>query len=156
MIDIQALNWQTLTPEMQIPTTVVNWLIDTKSLTAKLKDKYADFGVKVISQASQSPYTHEQALLGEVKTAVVREVELIGNQQVVVFARSVIPQTADTQPLLEIGSKPLGEVLFNDPNIARGPLQITQANGIWGRRSTFVIGDTPILVSEFFLEGLYA
>ena len=156
MIDIQALNWQTLTPEMEIPTAVANWLIDTKSLTAKLKDKYADFAVKVISQASQSPYAHEQALLGNAKTVVVREVELIGNQQVVVFARSVIPQTADTQSLLEIGSKPLGEVLFNDPSITRGTLQITQANGIWGRRSTFVIDNTPILVSEFFLESLYA
>ena len=156
MIDIQALSWQTLTPEVKIPTAVANWLIDTKSLTAKLKDKYADFGVKVISQTSQSPYVHEQPLLGDTQQAVVREVELMGNQQVVVFARSVIPQTADTQSLLEIGSKPLGEVLFNDPNITRGALQITHVDGVWGRRSTFTIGETPILVSEFFLESLYA
>jgi len=73
-----------------------------------------------------------------------------------VFARSVIPITNDTQEILNIGSKPLGEVLFNDPSIKRGPMQITQIDNIWGRRSTFSIGETKLLVSEFFMEELYA
>ncbi|MBT7839394.1 MAG: chorismate lyase, partial [Candidatus Thioglobus sp.] len=55
-----------------------------------------------------------------------------------------------------IGSKPLGEVLFNDSNIKRGALQITQIDDIWGRRSTFTIGNTKLLVSEFFTQALYA
>jgi len=86
----------------------------------------------------------------------VREVELLGNGKVVVFARSVIPITNDTQEILSIGSKPLGEVLFNDSNIKRGALQITQIDDIWGRRSTFTIGNTKLLVSEFFTQALYA
>jgi chorismate--pyruvate lyase len=83
-------------------------------------------------------------------------VELLGNQQAAVFARSIIPITSDTENLRSIGGKPLGEILFNDVNIVRGKLQITQAGNIWGRRSTFTIGGTKLLVSEFFLEGLYA
>jgi chorismate--pyruvate lyase len=88
--------------------------------------------------------------------SVIREVQLLGNHQVVVFARSVIPVTGDTQAILKIGSKPLGEILFNDPDIKRGQLQITHTGSTWGRRSTFTIGTTKLLVSEFFLECLYA
>ena len=87
---------------------------------------------------------------------MVREVELLGKGKVVVFARSLIPLSDDTKEILKIGSKPLGEVLFNNPNIKRGAMQITQIGNIWGRRSTFTIGKTPLLVSEFFMEELYA
>jgi chorismate--pyruvate lyase len=55
-----------------------------------------------------------------------------------------------------IGGKPLGEILFNDGSIVRGEMQITHADNLWGRRSTFTIGQTKLLVSEFFLENLYA
>jgi chorismate--pyruvate lyase len=50
----------------------------------------------------------------------------------------------------------LGQFLFNNADIVRGELQITQAHNIWGRRSTFTIGNTQLLVSEFFLNKLYA
>ena len=88
--------------------------------------------------------------------SIIREVELLGNSQVMVFARSVIPITNDTEDLLMIGSRPLGEVLFNDSTIARGPLQITHTGSTWGRRSAFTIGTTKLLVNEFFLRRLYA
>ena len=74
----------------------------------------------------------------------------------VVFARSVIPQTQDTNAILKIGSRPLGEILFNDPNIKRGHLEVGDFNNVWARRSTFTIGVTKLLVTEIFLETLYA
>jgi len=73
-----------------------------------------------------------------------------------VFARSVIPKNTDTDNILAIGSKPLGEILFNDPTIARGQLEVGRFNNTWARRSTFTITDTKLLVSEIFLEELYA
>ena len=73
-----------------------------------------------------------------------------------VFARSVIPHTDDTNIILKIGSKPLGEILFNDPNIKRGQLEVGEFNNVWARRSTFSIGITNLLVTEIFLETLYA
>ncbi len=156
MIEIQDLQWRTLAPTEALPQQVANWLIDTQSLTAKLKAKYIDFQVRVIDQSEQAPYANERASLPNTANTVVREVELMGGGQSVVFARSVIPITSDTQAILQIGAKPLGETLFNDPSIVRGELQVARSGEIWGRRSTFTLGQTPILVSEFFLEALYA
>jgi chorismate--pyruvate lyase len=80
----------------------------------------------------------------------------MGNNQAVVFARSVIPIKSDTEKILSIGSKPLGELLFDDPEIKRGPLEVGNHNNTWARRSTFTVNQTKVLVSEIFLEQLYA
>lgn len=156
MINTKNLVWLDLLSTKEVPKFVQIWLNDDQSLTAKLKDKFDDFTVKVLCQTQTIPHVNELEMLdGNIK-AIIREVNLLGNCQVVVFARSVIPVTNDTKDLLSIGSKPLGEVLFNDPNIKRGKMQITHTGNIWGRRSTFTIGQTKVLVSEFFLESLYA
>ncbi len=156
MINTQDLVWQDLNQDLDVPETVLVWLDDSQSLTAKLKQKFNDFSVNVLSQVQANPHANEKDVLDFEAQSVVREVELLGNGQVVVFARSVIPITNDTKDLLTIGSKPLGEALFNDPSITRGQLQITHTGSTWGRRSTFNIGSTKLLVSEFFLESLYA
>ena len=155
MIQTQNLTWFDLSEVNDVPDPLQNWLDDDQSLTAKLKAKYDDFCVNLISQTQKKPHANETALLGD-QQAMIREVELLGNQQALVFARSVIPITADTESLLRIGAKPLGEILFDDPSITRGAMQIAKAGNIWGRRSLFNVGKTQILVSEFFLEALYA
>ncbi|RUM80194.1 MAG: chorismate lyase [Candidatus Thioglobus sp.] len=156
MINTQDLTWQNLTNTSNVPESVLGWLDDEQSLTAKLKQKFDDFSVNVLSQIQTTPHNNENEMLDFEGQSVIREVQLLGNHQVVVFARSVIPVTGDTQAILKIGSKPLGEILFNDPDIKRGQLQITHTGSTWGRRSTFTIGTTKLLVSEFFLECLYA
>ena len=156
MINTQDLIWQSLKQARDVPNAVMYWLDDNQSLTAKLKRKFDDFAVNVLLQTQLEPHQNEVAILDFTGDSIIREVELLGNTQVMVFARSVIPITNDTKDLLSIGSKPLGEVLFNDPTIIRGPLQITHTGSTWGRRSTFTIGTTKLLVSEFFLECLYA
>lgn len=156
MINTQDLTWENLTNTSNVPESVLGWLDDEQSLTAKLKQKFDDFSVNVLSQMQTTPHNNENEMLDFEGQSVIREVQLLGNHQVVVFARSVIPVTGDTQAILKIGSKPLGEILFNDPDIKRGQLQITHTGSTWGRRSTFTIGTTKLLVSEFFLECLYA
>jgi len=156
MINTQDLTWGNLTNTSNVPKPILNWLDDEQSLTAKLKQKFDDFSVNVLSQTQTIPHNNENEVLDFKGQSIIREVELLGNHQVVIFARSVIPVTEDTKDLLTIGSKPLGEVLFNDPEIKRGQLQITHTGSTWGRRSTFTIGTTKLLVSEFFLECLYA
>jgi len=156
MINTQDLTWENLTNTSNVPESVLGWLDDEQSLTAKLKQKFDDFSVNVLSQIQTTPHNNENEMLDFEGKSVIREVQLLGNHQVVVFARSVIPVTGDTQAILKIGSKPLGEILFNDPDIKRGQLQITHTGGTWGRRSIFTIGTTKLLVSEFFLECLYA
>lgn len=158
MFNPDKFQWRTFDTSEDIPVHVLPWLLDNNSLTTKLKNKYSDFHVTVISQAENKPYDCERKLLGDMKgeVIVVREVELMGEQNPVVFARSVIPKTLDTDKLLAIGSRPLGEILFNDPLIYRDQLEVGQHQGTWARRSTFVVGTTKLLVSEIFLESLYA
>ena len=114
--------------------------------------------MNVISQKENNPYQGEYQLLGSTQNhgVIVREVELLGNQKPVVNARSLIPLTDDTRDILSIGSRPLGEILFDDPDIKRGHLEVGSFENSWARRSTFTIGKTNLLVTEIFLEALYA
>lgn len=155
-INTSALTWQDLSATDNLPESALKWLDDSQSLTLRLKQKFDDFSVNVLSQTRGKPHTNECEKLGFEGRALIREVELLAAGQVMVFARSIIPITTDTQHLSSIGSAPLGEILFNDANIKRGALQITQIKNIWGRRSIFTIGTTQLLVSEFFLPCLYA
>ncbi len=155
-MNTKNLTWENLNAQTAIPEIVKPWLIDDQSLTKKLKQIFADFSVNVLSQTQAQANKDEADLINFQADCIIREVELLGNQQAVVFARSIIPINDDTQDLLNIGSKPLGEILFNNPKIVRGQLQITHTGEIWGRRSTFAIGTSKLLVCEFFLEPLYA
>ena len=64
--------------------------------------------------------------------------------------------TEDTIYILKIGSRPLGEILFDNPKIERGHLEVGSFQNSWARRSTFTLGKTNLLVTEIFLESLYA
>ena len=158
MFNPDKFEWRVFDPEEKIPEHVSRWLLDGQSLTYKLKEKYNDFRVNVLSQEQNSPYERELKLLGSLTNLaiIVREVELLGSQRPVVNARSLIPLTNDTIDILKIGSRPLGEILFNDPEIKRGHLEVGSFNNSWARRSTFTIGKTNLLVTEIFLESLYA
>ena len=158
MFNPDKFKWRVFDPEEKIPEHVSRWLLDGQSLTYKLKEKYKDFRVNVLSQEQNSPYECELKLLGSLTNLaiIVREVELLGSQGPVVNARSLIPLTDDTKDILKIGSRPLGEILFNDPEIKRGHLEVGSFNNSWARRSTFTIGKTNLLVTEIFLESLYA
>ena len=158
MFNPDKFQWRPFSVNENIPEYVIAWLLDNQSLTAKLRNKYDDFCVNVLSQQENNPYECELKLLdiNKKNAIIVREVELIGDSQAVVFARSVIPKTSDTEDILAIGSKPLGEILFNDQTIKRGHLEVGKYSNTWARRSTFTIAKTKLLVSEIFLEYLYA
>jgi len=156
MMDLSGLNWHDIDYFDDIPKEVLFWIRDDQSLTQKLKKKYQDFRVEVHKQEELEIYNHEINLLGNEENFIVREVSLYGDNLPVVFARSVIPKNSKTDSIIKIGNKPLGEILFTDPSILREPIEITFHNNIWGRRSVFVMNNSRILVSEFFLEKVYA
>ena len=156
MMDLSKLNWHDIDYFDDIPEKALFWIRDDQSLTQKLKKRYPDFRVEVHKQEEASIYNHEISQIGNEENFIVREVSLYGDNQPVVFARSVIPKNTKTDLIMKIGNKPLGEILFTDPNILREPIEITFQNNIWGRRSVFVMNDSRILVSEFFLEKIYA
>ena len=155
MMDLSKLNWHDINYFRDIPEKVLFWIRDDQSLTQKLKKRYPDFRVEVHKQDELEIYNHEINELGNEENFIVREVSLYGDNQPVVFARSVIPKNTKTESILKIGNKPLGEILFTDPNILRESIEVTFHNDTWGRRSVFVLNNSRILVSEFFLKDLF-
>jgi chorismate--pyruvate lyase len=162
----------------EVPEPVLRWLLDPASLTRRiLATCQGKFRVEVLSQGWARPQHNEMRELGmrQGSTGFVREVHLLCDDRPWVFARTVIPRTTLTGPrrcLTRLKSRPLGAVLFADPSMQRGPVEIAQLTPcdklypaailhlprhpeiIWGRRSLFTLGGKPLLVSEIFLPGI--
>ena len=153
------------------------WLIDNGSLTARLKARYTDFAVRPVLLKNAKAFTDESALLGlkVSQHALIREVLLIGNNQPVVFAHSVLPRASlrgAWNRLGRLGNKPLGATLFANPKVKRTPLEYKKLprhqpismrvaehmqaspKALWARRSIFSLICAKILVTEVFLEEL--
>ena len=154
-----------------------SWLTNTGSLTARLQKKYDHFAVKPVLVKYAQPIQDEATLLhlSAHKTALIREVLLIGNNQAVVFAHSVLPRTSLRGPwngLGRLGNKPLGAALFANPKVKRAPLSFKKLSPnhtlyqrasahlnikpsyLWARRSVFSLNCATILVTEVFLPHI--
>ncbi len=163
----------------QIEEQAISWLNDQSSLTQRLRQHCpGKFSVRVLSQQWLNANVDEARLLGisQRQRVLVRQVQLLCDRVVLVYARSLIPLktlSGKHRRLGRLGNKPLGEYLFanstlrrtqqqialitdNDPlfDIARGGNKL-KCNEIWGRRSLFKIDQKPLLVSEFFLPALF-
>ncbi len=162
----------------RVPADRLAWLIDTESLTHRVRQACGGrFRVRVLGQSWGRPLRSEARVLrlraGE--RCLVREVQLLCDERPWVFARTIIPVSTlsgQHRRLARLGSRPLGAVLFADPSMRRGAVQIaaiTARHGmferatrdlkqrpaqIWGRRSVFRVADKPLLVSEIFLPGI--
>jgi len=132
--------------------------------------------VQVLRQVWGRPDSGEALALGMKRHGRVwlREVQLLCDDQSWVYARTVIPATTLAGParcLLRLGNRPLGAVLFADPTVVRGGVEIaclrsrhrlyrraslsltTKPTILWGRRSLFWMGGRPLLVAEVFLPA---
>lgn len=155
------------------------WLLEESSLTARLRQQYADFYVSLIKVHNQKPTAEEAALLHVDRRtyAQTREVLLHGDNRPVVFAHSILPRqslSGEWRGLGHLGNRPLGEVLFANPKIKRIPLSYKKlaphhalyqaakpyTSGtpayLWARRSVFSLNCASIMVVEVFLPPLVA
>ena len=159
----------------QLPRSLAPWLTDQGSLTARLQAHSGQqFAVQLLRQDWAKAWPGELRLLGvdSRHKMLVREVVLQGRGEDWVFARSLIPYSSlngRLKALRHLDSRPLGALLFQDPDMRRDPLQVAaigaaheyvdprylnQADGnVWGRRSVFYLQDNPLLVSEVFLPA---
>jgi chorismate--pyruvate lyase len=161
-----------------VPESVLRWLLDPASLTARIQRACAGrFSVEVLSQGWARPEHNEMRRLAmrPANWGFVREVYLRCDGKPWVFARTVIPRTTLTGPrrrLMHLKGRPLGAVLFADPTMERGAVEVARiapcdvlhpaatrglgqdVEAIWGRRSVFTLGGQPLLVSEIFLPGI--
>jgi chorismate--pyruvate lyase len=151
----------------------LHWLLDPASLTRRLQQLCGDgFRVRLIEQGWGLPRPDEAQVLGMDgrERAIVRQVQLMCAEHPWIYARTVIPATSlrgRLRRLVHLGTRPLGAMLFADPGMRRGVVElarvrpgqalyddamhaVTERSGaIWGRRSVF----RPLLVSEIFLPG---
>ena len=168
----------------RIPAGLSDWLLDRASLTRRLQqlcpgNPPGGFRVQVLSQVRDRPRLDEAQVLGmqHGEMAIVRQVLLLCDGTPWVYARTVIPLTSlrgKLQRLAGLGSRPLGGVLFADPGMRRGSVELAEIlpgqavyaaatahmrqrpAAIWGRRSVFRIAGKPLLVSEIFLSNFPA
>ena len=165
------MNWQPAQNAKAIPFALRDMILDQHSLTRRLKQAHNnDFFVRVISHDWQEPDASEKAFIHcDDQRASIREVLLFGSGQPVVFARSVLPEsslTGENKVLLELGDRPLGEYIFSQPGLRRGPIEVASMKAsefnvyldmkftteiAWARRSLFYLREKPISVCEFFL-----
>jgi chorismate--pyruvate lyase len=161
------------------PAGVRGWLLDRASLTQRLIAACTNdtFRVEVIHQGWGRPMVNEAHALGLAPSAhaLIRQVYLCCGAQRWVYARTVMPATTLTGPrrrLRTLRSRSLGAVLFADPTMTRGEVEVVRLTPrdklhhylrdhqpglpaeVWGRRSVFRLGGAPLLVSEIFLPGI--
>ncbi len=145
-----------------VPKIWQDWLSDAGSLTQLISNRTeSSVSVEVLTDHNQNLLNDEALLFNKpLKHCRIREVYLCVNDVPVVFARSVLPTSSSTgvnRDVLQLGSKPLGEVLFKKGKAPILLRQITELPGLgWGRRSLYQLRGHPILISEFFLPELLA
>jgi chorismate--pyruvate lyase len=155
-----------------------DWLGDrgslTRSMTASCPDR---FRVELLRQDHARMLPGEARLLdvGPTRAALVREVRLHCGRAAWVFARTLIPLHSLLGPashLARLGQRPLGEVLFSDPQTRRLRIEIARITprhqlfgpatrhlresppAICGRRTLFEYRGRRILVNELFLPAI--
>jgi len=157
---------------------LLEWLLDSGSLTARLQQHSAHFRVELLGQQVQSCLAAEaNEMITEGEQVLVREVLLYCDDKPQVFARSLLPLTSLTgeeQQLANLGTQSLGHVLFNNPSLERHhieismfdlessvakfatSLQLITKQPLWGRRSIFMLENKPLMVAEVFLPDAFA
>lgn len=173
------LRFDWLAHAFRAPRALRGALSDRGSLTRRLKTQYADFSVSPVARGLASPFPEESRALHlpPKMLAYVRDVLLIGDGHIRVFAHSVLPRSSlrgSWNGITRLGTRPLGEALFANPRIQRHGLTIRRLDArhplyraarrhvgltrpyLWARRSVFCLAGRPLLVTEVFLPAIDA
>ena len=163
-----AADWQPASTQ-PLPPSLAAWILEPASLTARLKQHCQQFRVQVLNQQLSALPAFLQPLLPDTATAQLREVILWCNELPCVYAQSWLPQhTINTlTPLAELGERPLGDYIFQQPGLIRGSIDAAVlelsgsaltafgAKGLsYARRSVFQLNGLPLLVAEVFLPAV--
>jgi chorismate lyase len=159
--------------------SLVEWLSDPASLTARLIRHFGPVSVQVLAQGLAVPHRDEARLVGlrAGRKAWIREVVLGVPGMPLVYARSILAPEAmrgGWHMLSNIGTRPLGAVLFADPRVSRRELHVRRLNArdprylravraagggqpatLWARRSCFAFCEHDLVVCEVFLAPAF-
>ena len=137
---------------------IKSWLLEQGPITKKIKS-IAEFRLELI-QDEFSDATDDEILFLKIDSEEIRirEVILFGNENPMVFARTIIPNTTiekGLQELGKIGNKPLGDILFEKDIFSKEDIVFAtfkdEESLFWGRKIKYTVKDQPFSVMEVFL-----
>lgn len=152
-----------------------DWLHEPGSLTRRLRRHCRHFRVQVLSDSVLRPLTPAQAERLQAGQAYCREVLLLCDEVPWVYASSLYSSAtqAALPALAGLGSKALGELMFEATDLQRTPFDLAELSAVeyrrlqtragfnaalsdtlpWARRSTLSTGAARVLVTELFLPA---
>ena len=139
-------------------TEIKSWLLEQGPITKRIKS-IAEFRLELI-QDELSDATDDEILFLKIDSEEIRirEVILYGNENPIVFARTIIPNTTiekGLQELGKIGNKPLGDILFEKDIFSKEDIVFAtfkdEESLFWGRKIKYTVKDQPFSVMEVFL-----
>lgn len=173
------IHWTHWSPKTlpSLPRQLRHWLSDTGSLTRRyqaLCEQY--FHVELLEYDWQPALPEESRFLShDMKQLMLeREVLLCDGDRAEIYARTVIPPKTYQEMRARfdnLGNKPLGQMLFDDPTLKRGPIEVArlgpsqwlfqlaiqmmlnEPTELWARRSCFYLNNKPLMVTEIFLPS---
>uniref|UniRef100_A0A486XLM4 Probable chorismate pyruvate-lyase n=1 Tax=Rheinheimera sp. BAL341 TaxID=1708203 RepID=A0A486XLM4_9GAMM len=167
LISLDA-HWQDAA-KLSLPVQLAGWILEPASLTARLKQHCQQFRVQLLNERAERLPAFLQPVLAGTVEAQLREVILWCDDKPCVYAQSWLPQhTINTlTPLAELGERPLGDYIFQQPGLIRGSINAAifelsgsaltafGAKGLsYARRSVFQLNGLPLLVAEVFLPAI--
>lgn len=170
--------WQSLASRFMppVPANVRPWIRLQTSMTKQLKSRFGPgVAVRVLHNGMGRLHDDEQDLFFPRRArGFVREVVLHANGLELMVARTVFTSQSlcSDKKVMELGNKPLGELLFAKGNAEWLVREYTQVNSsvpafslvqrvvghpaprCWARRSLFLLDQQPLLVTEIFLPAM--
>lgn len=152
---------------LSLPAELAPWILEPASLTARLKRHCQQFRLQLLNERQSALPPFLQPLLPGTVNAQLREVMLWCDDKPCVYAQSWLPQQTinQLQPLADMGERPLGDYIFQQPGLRRGTIEateltlqgtltsVTQHGRCFARRSVFQMHGLPLLVAEVFLPA---
>jgi chorismate--pyruvate lyase len=161
---------------MIVEENVRPWLIGQGLLSGRLKAACGDhFALRLVDQWSGMPTgSQKSGLRADDNAALFRDVEMYRDDQVWVFAQTVIPDsTLCLHPwLAELGDTPLDSTLEGLSGVERSAYEYARLPavdplmcrvlrdaeikppGLWARRSRLALRGAPLLTQEVFLPAV--
>jgi len=143
-------------------------LLESGSMTKRLKSFCPRLKIVILNEGFGIPTVVEAQTLGITinQTCWIREVKLCCDEEVLLHARTVIPNCCHRNAwgkIMRIGNKPLGEILFKMKQLHRSPFQYARMKSpnfsqetktvFLSRRSLYWQHKQPLLLTEYFSEA---
>jgi chorismate--pyruvate lyase len=162
--------------QFSVEPQVRSWLIGKGLLTQRLRavcgERYAFRMAEQTTALLDLP--QKQFLKTADQAALIRDVEMLCDDKLWVFARTLMPDsTLNAHPWLgELGDSALGETLNDLSGVERSSYEYAwmpaghsladralrdrddTPAGVWARRSRIALRGAPLLVQELFLPGM--